>query len=75
MKCPTEIAISDRREAELAKNGFIPLVHRKNTDYAAFIGAQSLQNLQNITIRMQRRTPTFPLVCHTCLLVHVLHII
>ncbi|MGD8107644.1 type VI secretion system contractile sheath large subunit [Pantoea sp. FN0302] len=43
MKCPTEIAISDRRESELAKNGFIPLVHRKNTDYAAFIGAQSLQ--------------------------------
>lgn len=43
IKCPTEIAISDRREAELAKNGFIPLVHRKNTDYAAFIGAQSLQ--------------------------------
>jgi type VI secretion system protein ImpC len=43
LKCPTEIAISDRREAELAKNGFMPLVHRKNTDYAAFIGAQSLQ--------------------------------
>ncbi len=43
MKCPTEIAISDRREAELAKNGFMPLVHRKNTDVAAFIGAQSLQ--------------------------------
>lgn len=43
IKCPTEIAISDRREAELAKNGFIPLIHRKNTDYAAFIGAQSLQ--------------------------------
>ncbi|WNN44932.1 type VI secretion system contractile sheath large subunit [Winslowiella toletana] len=43
LKCPTEIAISDRREAELAKNGFIPLVHRKNSDFAAFIGAQSLQ--------------------------------
>ncbi len=43
MKCPTEIAISDRREAELAKNGFMPLIHRKNTDFAAFIGAQSLQ--------------------------------
>ncbi|MBO3708498.1 MAG: type VI secretion system contractile sheath large subunit [Candidatus Accumulibacter sp.] len=43
MKCPTEIAISDRREAELAKNGFMPLIHRKNTDLAAFIGAQSLQ--------------------------------
>ncbi|ACB36342.1 type VI secretion protein, EvpB/VC_A0108 family [Leptothrix cholodnii SP-6] len=43
MKCPTEIAISDRREAELAKNGFMPLVHKKNSDLAAFIGAQSLQ--------------------------------
>lgn len=43
MKCPTEIAISDRREAELAKNGFMPLVHKKNTDFAAFIGAQSIQ--------------------------------
>src|SRR6185312_1009007 len=42
MKCPTEIAISDRREAELAKAGFMPLVHRKNSDFAAFIGAQSL---------------------------------
>lgn len=46
LKCPTEIAISDRREAELAKNGFMPLVHRKNTDIAAFIGAQSLQKPQ-----------------------------
>jgi type VI secretion system protein ImpC len=43
MKCPTEIAIGDRREAELAKNGFMPLVHRKNSDFAAFIGANSLQ--------------------------------
>ncbi len=43
MKCPTEIAIDDRREAELAANGFMPLLHRKNSDFAAFIGAQSLQ--------------------------------
>jgi type VI secretion system protein ImpC len=42
MKCPTEIAISDRREAELAKNGFMPLIHKKNSDFAAFIAAQSL---------------------------------
>lgn len=42
IKCPTEIAISDRREAELSKNGFLPLVHKKNSDLAAFIGAQSL---------------------------------
>jgi len=46
MKCPTEIAISDRREAELARAGFIPLVHRKGTDHATFIGAQSLQKPQ-----------------------------
>ena len=43
LKCPTEIAISDRREAELAKAGFMPLLHKKNTDLAVFIGAQSLQ--------------------------------
>ena len=43
MACPTEISISDRREAELSKNGFMPLIHRKNSDMAAFIGAQSIQ--------------------------------
>ncbi|MFP4044332.1 MAG: type VI secretion system contractile sheath large subunit [Rhodosalinus sp.] len=42
MKCPTEIAIADRREAELAKAGLMPLIHRKNSDMATFIGAQSL---------------------------------
>ena len=42
MKCPTEIAISDRRSAELDKLGLMPLVHRKNSDMAAFIAAQSL---------------------------------
>jgi type VI secretion system protein ImpC len=42
LKCPTEIAISDRREAELSKSGLLPLIHRKNSDKAAFIGAQSL---------------------------------
>jgi type VI secretion system protein ImpC len=43
MKCPTEIAISDRRELELSKLGFTPLLHRKNSDMAAYISAQSLQ--------------------------------
>jgi type VI secretion system protein ImpC len=42
MKCPSEIAITDRREAELAKNGFMPLSHYKNSDYSVFMGAQSL---------------------------------
>jgi type VI secretion system protein ImpC len=43
IKCPTEIAITDRREAELAKAGLMPLSHWKNTDYAVFVGAQSAQ--------------------------------
>ncbi len=43
LKCPTEIAITDRREKELSDLGFIPLVHCKGTDYAAFFAAQSSQ--------------------------------
>lgn len=43
MKCPTEIGITKRREKELADCGFMPLIHQKNTDFAAFIGAQSLR--------------------------------
>lgn len=43
LKCPTEIAITDRREAELSKQGFLPLCHYKNTDYAVFFGAQTTQ--------------------------------
>lgn len=42
MKCPTEVAITDRREAELSSNGFLPLVHWKNTDYAVFLGGQTV---------------------------------
>ena len=41
MKCPTEVAITDRREKEFADNGFIPLVHCKGADYAAFFATQS----------------------------------
>lgn len=47
LKCPTEIAITDRREGELSKAGLISLIHRKNTDKAAFIGAQSLYKPKN----------------------------
>ncbi len=42
-KCPTEIGITDRREAELSNLGFLPLCHYKNTDYAVFFGAQTCQ--------------------------------
>jgi type VI secretion system protein ImpC len=46
MKCPTEIAITDRREKELSDLGFLPLIHCKNRDFAAFMGAQSCQKPQ-----------------------------
>jgi type VI secretion system protein ImpC len=48
-KCPTEIAISDRREAELSSNGLMPLLHRKNTDLAVFISAASVQKPPDYT--------------------------
>ncbi|MDO3720177.1 type VI secretion system contractile sheath large subunit [Marinobacter sp. chi1] len=41
--CPTEIGITDRREAELSKQGFVPLCHYKDTDYAVFFGGQTTQ--------------------------------
>lgn len=43
LQCPTEIAITDRREAELSSLGFMPLSHYKNTDYAVFFGGQTAQ--------------------------------
>jgi type VI secretion system protein ImpC len=43
MKCPTELAISDRREFELSNLGFLPLLHSKNRDFAVFMGSQSCQ--------------------------------
>jgi type VI secretion system protein ImpC len=43
MKCPTEVPITDRREKELADLGFVPLVHCKDTDFAAFFSVQSAQ--------------------------------
>ena len=43
LKCPTEIGITDRREAELSKLGFQALCHYKNTDYAVFFGGPTAQ--------------------------------
>ncbi len=43
IQCPTEVGITDRREAELSSLGFLPLCHYKNTDYAVFFGGQSCQ--------------------------------
>jgi type VI secretion system protein ImpC len=76
MKCPTEIAISDRREAELSKNGFLPIVHRKNSDVAVFLGSQTL----NKPIRYEDPDATanaelsarLPYIFSTCRFAHYL---
>ena len=57
LKCPTEIAITDRREKELSDLGFIPLVHCKNTDFAAFFGARIGQGEAVQHRRRQRQRP------------------
>lgn len=41
LKCPTEVAITDRREKELDGLGFISLCHKKNSDLAVFFGGQT----------------------------------
>ena len=43
LKCPTEVAITDRREKELGDLGFMALCHCKNRDYAAFFSTQTAQ--------------------------------
>ncbi len=76
VKCPTEIAISDRREAELANCGLMPLIHRKNTDTAAFIGAQSLQRPVEYTdadaTANARLAARLPYLFATCRFAHYL---
>lgn len=42
-KIPTEVLITDRREFELAEEGFITLTMRKGSDNAAFFSANSVQ--------------------------------
>jgi len=50
LKCPTEVPITDRREKELADLGFVPLVHCKGTDYAAFFSVQSCQKAKKFDL-------------------------
>jgi type VI secretion system protein ImpC len=70
LKCPTEIAITDRREKELADQGLIPLVHCKNTDYAAFFSVQSCnkpklydQDAANANARLSAQLPYILAMC------------
>ena len=64
LKCPTEVQITDRREKELADKGFVPLVHCKGTDYAAFFSVQTCnkpkvydQDSANANARLSSQLP------------------
>jgi type VI secretion system protein ImpC len=70
MKCPTEVSITDRREKELADNGFVPLVHSKGADYAAFFSVQSAQKAKlydkdsaNANARLSTQLPYLLAMC------------
>jgi type VI secretion system protein ImpC len=70
MKCPVEVQIPDRREKEIADHGFIPLVHCKDTDYAAFFSVQSCQkpklwntDAANANARLSAQLPYIFAVC------------
>jgi len=70
LKCPTEIAVTDRREKELADQGLIPLVHCKGTDYAAFFSVQSCnkpkvydQDAANANARLSAQLPYILAMC------------
>jgi type VI secretion system protein ImpC len=75
-KCPTEIAITDRREKELADIGLIPLSHYKNTDYSCFFGAQSLkkpaQFMESQATANEALSCRLPYLFSTCRFAHYL---
>jgi len=81
LKCPTEIGITDRREAELSKLGFLPLCHFKNTDYAVFFGAQSTQKPKDYGPRNTNATANaaisarLPYIMATSRIAHFLKVI
>ena len=57
-KIPTEVLVSDRREYELAEEGFISLTMRKGSDNAAFFSANSVQKPKLFGISEEPRAPS-----------------
>lgn len=79
LKCPTEIAITDRREKELNDLGFISLCHCKGTDYAAFFGGQTtnkpvVYNTDDATANA-RLSAMLPYILNTSRFAHYIKVI
>ena len=76
MKCPTESPITDRREKELADLGFAPIVHCKDTDYAAFFSVQSCNKPKlydsDAANSNARLSAQLPYIMATCRFAHYL---
>lgn len=76
MKCPTEIAITDRRSKELDDCGLLPLSHWKGTDLAVFIGGQSLNQPKQYedpdATANAELSARFPYLFSTCRFAHYL---
>ena len=77
-ECPTEIGITDRREAELSNLGFLPLCHYKNTDYAVFFGGQTIQKPKQYDLADATANAAIsarlPYIMATCRFAHYLKI-
>lgn len=76
LKCPTEVAITDRREKELADQGLVPLVHCKGTDKAAFFSIQSCNKPKvydkDAATANARLSAQLPYMMATCRFAHYL---
>jgi len=76
LKCPTEIAITDRREKELADQGLVSLVHCKGTDKAAFFSIQSCNKPKlydsDAATANARLSSQLPYMMATCRFAHYL---
>jgi type VI secretion system protein ImpC len=79
MKCPTEVAISGRREAELSKLGFLALCHNKNTDFSVFYGGQTVQKPKQYNKAEATENAAIsarvPYILATCRIAHFLKMI
>lgn len=79
LKCPTEVALPERRDKELSDQGFIPLVHAKNTDYAAFFSVQSAQKPKKYDKEAAnanaRLSAQLPYILATCRFAHYMKVI
>ncbi|MCA9618864.1 MAG: type VI secretion system contractile sheath large subunit [Myxococcales bacterium] len=81
-KIPTEIVITERREVEIARQGFIPFCYRRDTENACFFSAHSCQLPKTFGISEEGRkaelnhrlSTQLPYLLMTCRLAHYIKV-